>query len=69
MQKKYNSPLKISDLGKNLVGPNKEKFTLNDKYVMLGCTPPDSYPPAVVEWYKGHTHNHGIKFINYVIIH
>ena len=50
-----------SDLAEKINGPQMTKFSGGDKFVVLDCTPPDSNPPAVVEWFyfREHRNNHG----------
>ncbi|XP_063689549.1 uncharacterized protein LOC134822422 isoform X2 [Bolinopsis microptera] len=61
-------------LAKNLNRPTKTTFSGGDKYVVLNCKPPDSNPPAIVEWFyfKNHIKHHEriseVKKLNYVIV-
>ncbi|KAL5271089.1 hypothetical protein ACHWQZ_G001671 [Mnemiopsis leidyi] len=64
--------LRVVYLGKILTVPKATSFTNNDEYVMLDCTPSDSYPPAIVEWYQGRPDNYvsvsDVSDLNYMVV-
>ena len=41
------------------VAPSKTSVTVGDALVVMECTPPDSNPPAVINWYKGNPSKKG----------
>ena len=44
-----------SDLSEIKNGPKMTKFSESDAYVELKCVPPNSNPPAIIEWYRVNT--------------